>query len=89
MNVRFFMASILLFGLATACNKTDSTMAADAAPVAVSTPSASASSSASAARVTAESDPLPTHAEAASKVRGEISKTNYKTELDKIEKEIE
>jgi hypothetical protein len=82
---------------ATACSRTETATSADAAPMAVATPSAMASASAtpaasaaaSAAPVTAESDPLPTHSDAASKVRADISKANYKTELDKIEKEIE
>lgn len=79
--------------LSTACSRTETATSADAAPMTVSTASAMASASASAvasaAMATAENDPLPTHSDAAGKVRGEISKANYKTELDKIEKEIE
>jgi hypothetical protein len=97
-NVRIGFAAVLLLALATACSKTETAPTADAAPAAASAPSAMASASASAAPsaapataapATAESDPLPTHSEAASKVRGDISKANYKAELDKIEKEIE
>lgn len=96
MNVRFGLATVLFVALATACSacsKTETSTSADAAPVAVSTSSAVASAPAhdasSAAPVTAESDPLPSHSDAASKVRGEITKNNYRAELDKVEKEIE
>ena len=34
-------------------------------------------------------DPLPSHKEVARKVRGEITKQNYKAELDKLEKEVD
>lgn len=51
--------------------------------------SAMASAAASAAPATSENDPLPTHADVAKQVRSEITKANYKTELDKLEKEIE
>lgn len=93
MNVRIGFATVLVLALATACSKSETATSADAAPVTVSTASPHASASASAATsappVTAESDPLPTHSDAASKVRGEINKANYKAELDKIEKETE
>ena len=62
------------------------------ASAAMASASASASSSAVTAAqppATAENDPLPAHSDAAKKVRADISKENYKTELDKIEKEIE
>jgi hypothetical protein len=51
--------------------------------------SAMASAAASAAPVTAANDPLPSHSDVAKQVRTEITKANYKTELDKLEKEIE
>jgi hypothetical protein len=91
-NVRIGFATVFFLALATACSKTEPG-SADAAPVTAAAPSAAASASASAASsaapVTAESDPLPSHSDAAAKVRGDISKANYKAELDKIEKEIE
>lgn len=91
MNIRIHVAAVLVVLFATACSKTDATMAADAAPLSV-TPSITVDASASAAAadaVTAESDPLPNHFEAAGKVRAEIGKSNYRAELDRIEKEIE
>jgi hypothetical protein len=51
--------------------------------------SAMASAAASAAPATAANDPLPTHSDVAKQVRTEITKANYKAELDKVEKEIE
>ena len=51
--------------------------------------SAMASGAPSAAPATAANDPLPSHSDVAKKVRGEITKQNYKAELDKLEKEIE
>ncbi|GAC1351268.1 MAG: hypothetical protein NVS3B20_19910 [Polyangiales bacterium] len=55
----------------------------------VAQPSASTAIEAmSAAPATAANDPLPSHSDVAKKVRGEVTKQNYKTELDKLEKEI-
>ena len=51
--------------------------------------SASASAAPSAEPATAANDPLPSHRDVAKKVRGEVTKQNYKAELDKLEKEIE
>jgi hypothetical protein len=68
-------------------------MAASSAPAMASASSATAAASASAASsavpATAANDPLPSHADVAKKVRGEVTKQNYKAELDKLEKEIE
>ncbi len=82
---------ILALSLA-ACSK-ENAGAADSGPsrpdAASASASASAAPSATTAPATAENDPLPSHSDVAKKVRGEINKQNYKSELDKLEKEID
>jgi hypothetical protein len=71
--------------LVAGCPEKNAPSATDAAAAA----SAAANAAATSPPATADNDPLPSHSEAARKVRGEVTKANYKTELDKIEKEIE
>ncbi len=66
-----------------------STASASGSAMASATASAMASAAASAAPATAANDPLPPHSDVAKQVRTEITKANYKAELDKLEKEIE
>ncbi len=95
------IVTLLLFTVAAACTPKDQPGHADAgasthasASASAASTNAAASSSAasaapSAAPATAANDPLPSHSDVAKKVRGEITKQNYKTELDKLEKEIQ
>ena len=98
MSIRTYASMAVLLALAgctpkeTAGTEGGSPPLGASASAAPSSVSASASSSAAASALppaTAENDPLPAHSDAAKKVRADISKDNYKTELDKIEKEIE
>jgi hypothetical protein len=91
------LAALACASFALACTPKETTSASDAGSAASSTAAASASSGAAASAVAAASaapatlanDPLPTHGDVAKKVRDEITKANYKTELDKIEKEAD
>ena len=65
------------------------TTKAGEAGAAMASATASAAASGAAATATIENDPLPTHSDVAKQVRAEITKANYKTELDKLEKEID
>lgn len=81
----FLFASLLLAG----CTPKE-TPAPGAAPSASFTSPAVATASApSAEPVATVADTLPSHADVAKQVRAEIGKQNYKTELDKLEKELE
>lgn len=82
--------------IAAACTPKDQPAMGDAMVIGSPPPSASpamtaasASDAASAEPATAANDPLPSHSDVAKKVRGEITKQNYKAELDRLEKEIE
>lgn len=86
------LAATLLLGLA-ACDKpaptgSGSSGAAVATTSAPLTASAAPSTATPTTAMTADgkSDPLPSHADVAKTVRGEVTKANYKTELDKLEK---
>lgn len=89
----FVAMTCVVLGLA-ACTPKETTSTADAgAPMASTSGVTMASSmpapSGAPTMVTAAEDPLPSHSEVAKKVRGEITKQNYKTELDKLEKEVD
>lgn len=94
MSIRTYASIAALLALAGCTPTETAAMDGGSAPLGASASVAPASLSASAAAsahppATAENDPLPTHSDSARKVRADISKQNYKTELDKIEKEIE
>jgi hypothetical protein len=101
MSTKIKLTSLLVVlacaSFALACTPKETASASDAGAAASSTAAASASASASASAVAAASatpatlanDPLPTHGDVAKKARDEITKANYKTELDKIEKEAD
>ena len=98
MSIRIYASMALLLAVAGCTPKetagTDGGSAplgatASAAPASVSAGASSSAATAAQPPATAENDPLPAHSDAAKKVRADISKDNYKTELDKIEKEIE
>ncbi|WP_394842087.1 hypothetical protein LZC95_34045 [Pendulispora brunnea] len=69
--------------------KTEAAAEAGVATVASAPASAVASAAPSEPPATAENDPLPAHSEATKKARAEITKQNYKSELEKLEKEID
>jgi hypothetical protein len=87
-NARTFALLALLVTAACTPKESASNSTADAAPTTSATAVASATASAapSAAPATADNDPLPSHGDVAKTVRGEITKQNYKTELEKLEK---
>ncbi|WP_394831433.1 hypothetical protein LVJ94_33465 [Pendulispora rubella] len=89
-NVAAFMALGMAVGVA-ACTPKEKTEGAEAgiATVASAQAPAVASAAPSEPPATAENDPLPAHSEATKKARAEITKQNYKSELDKLEKEID
>jgi len=67
----------------------DKTAASASAALSASAPVASASAAPSAAPSAAAASPaIPSQADEALKAEKEIDKANYKTELDKLEKEI-
>lgn len=84
------MLACLALGLG-ACTPKETTSSSEAGSsmAATSASSMSAPSGAPTMATTATDDPLPSHSEVAKKVRGEITKQNYKTELDKLEKEAD
>jgi len=84
---------VLFVGMAAAaCTPKDKADGADGAAANASAVASTApvpSATASTVPATAENDPLPSHSDVAKKVRKEINKQNYKSELDKLEKEID
>lgn len=79
------MKRLVFLLLFVACTpKETTTSQTDATASAVTSATAPAASSAPAAN--AQNDPLPSHGDVAKQVRGEITKDNYKAELDKLEK---
>ena len=84
-------AAPLIASLAiAACSKTEAPVqGSPPAAIPSSAPASSAPAQASKpVPATAANDPLPAHTEAARAAAEEITKANYKSELDKIEKEI-
>lgn len=93
MNTRHTLlgAVLLLVGVA-ACDKHDPPSASSSGATAAASTSAALTASAAPSAApatttaTAEGDPLPSHADVAKTVRSEVTKQNYKTELEKLEK---
>ena len=96
------LALVLTLAAVSACTPKDTAATADAhastsastptttlsATTASATTATTAGATASASSATGP-DPLPGHGDVAKKVRGEVTKQNYKAELDKLEKEPE
>ena len=84
-NRPILLALTLGLTLLAACeDKNATSMSSSGAVSATATPSMTAAPPAMTAN--AATDPLPSHADVAATVRTEVTKQNYKAELDKLEK---